>query len=92
MQAVNNLSQMDVASLWHPLTQHKSLRQNPPARMVKSKGCYLTDQHGETYLDAVAGIWCVNVGYGRQGRRHLGTDMHVSDPGCWGHGGFSFVS
>ena len=65
MQAVNNLSQMDVKSLWHPLTQHKSLRGNPPPRMVKSEGCYLTDEHGETYLDAVAGIWCVNVGYGR---------------------------
>ena len=57
---------MDVKSLWHPLTQHKSLQGNPPPRMVKSEGCYLTDEHGDTYLDAVAGIWCVNVGYGRR--------------------------
>ena len=70
MQAVaiapSNISELDVQSLWHPLTQHKPLAQNPPAHMVKGEGSYLTDANGKEYLDAVAGIWCVNVGYGRK--------------------------
>jgi adenosylmethionine-8-amino-7-oxononanoate aminotransferase len=56
---------MGIDSLWHPLTQHKTLKKNPPTHIVKTDGCYLVDQHGHRYLDAVAGIWCVNVGYGR---------------------------
>ncbi len=70
MQAVAvtqpDISDLDARSLWHPLTQHKSIAQNPPTHMVKGKGCYLTDVNGKEYLDAVAGIWCVNVGYGRE--------------------------
>lgn len=73
MQAVNlgrsahsqqSMTEMDLNSLWRPLTQHKSLEQNRPVQMVKGEGSYLTDANGDTYLDAVAGIWCVNVGYG----------------------------
>lgn len=53
-------------SVWYALTQHKPLQQSPPTHMVKGEGCYLTDKDGKTYLDAIAGIWCVNVGYGRK--------------------------
>ncbi len=62
---VPNISQIGVDSLWHPLTQHKPFQKQPPLHIVKGEGCYLTDQDGQTYLDALAGIWCVNVGYGR---------------------------
>ena len=61
-----NIVQMGLDSLWHPITQHRTIRENPPTHIVKGEGCYLTDQAGNTYLDAVAGLWCVNVGYGRQ--------------------------
>ena len=45
----------------------------PTARWVKegarvitrAKGVYLTDSEGEEILDAMAGLWCVNIGYGR---------------------------
>jgi L-2,4-diaminobutyrate transaminase len=33
--------------------------------IVRGRGCTLTDDQGRTYLDAMAGLWCVNVGYGR---------------------------
>ena len=60
-----NISQMGVESLWHPLTQHQPLRQTPPTHIVGADGCYLTDKDGKQYLDGLAGLWCVNVGYGR---------------------------
>ncbi|MFP6640425.1 MAG: aminotransferase, partial [Myxococcota bacterium] len=52
--------------LWRPLTQHTLLQGQSRFCMVEAKGCYITDENGKTYLDTMAGLWCVNVGYGRQ--------------------------
>ncbi len=52
-------------SLWRPMTQHQLFQDKPAHKMVTAKGCYITDQDGKTYLDGLAGLWCVNVGYGR---------------------------
>ena len=35
--------------------------------MVRGDGCYLEDSRGRRYLDALAGLFCVNIGYGRRG-------------------------
>ena len=61
-----NLTQMDVESLWHPMMQHQNYAQKPPQRMDRGVGCHVTDAEGKEYLDAVSGLWCVNVGYGRR--------------------------
>lgn len=47
------------------MTQHQGLRGAAPNKMVSAKGCFITDQNGNRFLDAIAGLWCVNVGYGR---------------------------
>lgn len=37
-----------------------------PTRVIETaKGVYITDQKGRTSLDAFAGLYCVNIGYGR---------------------------
>ncbi|MDR7073574.1 aspartate aminotransferase family protein [Fictibacillus barbaricus] len=48
--------------VWHSMKPY-----NPNATMVvsSSKGAWVTDINGDKYLDAMAGLWCVNVGYGR---------------------------
>ena len=61
-----NLTEMDLKSLWHPMVQHKVYQQKPPKRIEKAVGCTIEDEQGKEYLDAVSGLWCVNVGYGRQ--------------------------
>ena len=61
-----DLTQMDVESLWHPMVQHKKYERTTPKRMDKAQGCYVTDAQGKEYLDGVSGLWCVNVGYGRE--------------------------
>jgi L-2,4-diaminobutyrate transaminase len=38
----------------------------PSSVMVKGEGVWLEDAEGQRYLDAIAGLWCVNVGYGRE--------------------------
>src|SRR5512133_2209235 len=32
--------------------------------IVRGDGCYLEDSNGRRYLDALAGLFCVNIGYG----------------------------
>jgi len=60
------LRALDRAHVWHPFLNHRSLEANPLTVMVKGEGCTVTDGEGKTYLDAMAGLWCVNIGYGRK--------------------------
>ena len=48
--------------LWHSMKPY-----NPNATIVatKAEGSWISDADGKRYLDAMAGLWCVNVGYGR---------------------------
>jgi taurine-pyruvate aminotransferase len=54
----------DLDILWRPLTQHAS--QQRPLVIVSGKGVRVVDSEGKSYIDAMAGIWCVNVGYGEE--------------------------
>ena len=50
-----------------PFTDHGMLAaEGGPRIIVAAEGCRLTDSTGRTYLDGMAGLWCVNVGYGRR--------------------------
>ena len=48
------------------MMQHAGLAPGDLMVVVSGDGCEVTDADGKTYLDAYAGIWNVNVGYGRQ--------------------------
>jgi putrescine aminotransferase len=50
----------------HPFTDHKNLAGIGSRIIVKADGAYLWDSEGRRLLDAFAGLWCVNVGYGRR--------------------------
>jgi adenosylmethionine-8-amino-7-oxononanoate aminotransferase/NAD(P)-dependent dehydrogenase (short-subunit alcohol dehydrogenase family) len=64
--ADKDLRKIDAAHHLHPFTDNKSLKdEGGPVVMDRGKGCYLWDENGHRYLDAMAGLWCVNVGYGR---------------------------
>ncbi len=62
----SKLKEMDAGSLWHAMAQHKPFAQHPPKCLSTGVGCYVTDSQGTQYFDGVSGLWCVNVGYGRQ--------------------------
>ena len=55
----------------HPFTSQKELAQQGARVITKAEGTYLFNSEGNKILDAFAGLWCVNVGYGRKetGRR-----------------------
>jgi taurine-pyruvate aminotransferase len=63
--ANRELRDQDRESLWHPLSQHRSFEERPPPLIVSGSGCFVTDGEGRRLLDGVSGLWCVNVGHGR---------------------------
>lgn len=57
---------LDFEHVWHPLTQHEELRRRGLGLIVGGEGCTIRDADGNEYLDAMSGLWCVNIGYGRR--------------------------
>ncbi|MGI9498897.1 MAG: aspartate aminotransferase family protein [Geminicoccaceae bacterium] len=49
----------------HPFTDHKALAAIGSRVITRAEGCWLWDSDGNRILDGMAGLWCVNVGYGR---------------------------
>jgi putrescine aminotransferase len=58
--------QADSAHYLHPFTDHKALAQKGARIITRADDIYLWDSEGHKILDAMSGLWCVNVGYGRQ--------------------------
>ncbi len=57
----------DKQHVWHHLSQHSVFDSQDPMIMVKGDKEYVWDVNGKRYLDASSGgVWCVNVGYGRE--------------------------
>jgi putrescine aminotransferase len=56
----------DAAHFLHPFTDFKSLADKGARIIVSASNIYLKDSDGKQLLDAMSGLWCVNVGYGQQ--------------------------
>lgn len=64
---MNDLRNSDKQYVLHPFSVASAHEQSGAAMMARSaEGCWITDDTGKRYLDAMAGLWCVNVGYGRE--------------------------
>jgi L-2,4-diaminobutyrate transaminase len=61
-----NLMAKDAEVLLHPASSITALLANGPDMITSAKGSTVTDANGRELLDAVGGLWCVNVGYGRK--------------------------
>jgi adenosylmethionine-8-amino-7-oxononanoate aminotransferase len=54
----------DLKNVLHPMVQHKVLETKQMV-VTGGQGSTVFDADGTAYLDAMAGLWCVNIGYGR---------------------------
>jgi L-2,4-diaminobutyrate transaminase len=63
----DHLDQWDRENFFHPSTHLAEFaRGDMPNRIVTGgSGVYIEDRDGQRFLDAFAGLYCVNVGYGR---------------------------
>lgn len=50
----------------HPFTNTGALNKKGARVITKGEGVYLWDSEGQKILDGMAGLWCVNMGYGRK--------------------------
>ncbi|WP_371171061.1 aminotransferase [Aliiroseovarius sp. 2305UL8-7] len=56
----------DKAHVLHPYTDFSSFKDEGSQVITGAKGMYVTDSDGKRLLDAIAGLWCVNIGHGRR--------------------------
>src|SRR3990167_3980563 len=57
---------LDSAHFLHPFTDFKDLSSRGARVITRAEGIYVWDSEGKKILDAMSGLWCVNVGYGRK--------------------------
>lgn len=62
----NSLIEKDRAHLLHPVVPLREHEARGVTVIDRAEGCFLTDMNGNTLLDAFAGLWCVNAGYGQE--------------------------
>jgi putrescine aminotransferase len=60
------LQALDAAHHMHPFTTNNELAERGARVITSGNGVYLRDSEGNEILDAMAGLWCVNLGYGRE--------------------------
>lgn len=56
----------DAAHHWHPFTDSADLAATGTRVIAGGRGVWLTTNDGERLIDGMAGLWCVNVGHGRE--------------------------
>ncbi len=72
MNAITNhmptadLQALDAAHHMHPFTTGDEIAAKGARVITGADGVMLCDSEGNQILDAMAGLWCVNVGYGRE--------------------------
>ena len=64
---------LDAAHHVHPFSDTAALNKEGVRVIVKADGIYLWDSEGHKIIDAMAGLWCVQVGYGNKA---------LADAGC----------
>ena len=62
----DRLAALDRAHLIHPVAPWRLHEERGPSVLASGHGAWLTDDRGHELLDAFAGLWCVNVGYGQE--------------------------
>jgi putrescine aminotransferase len=60
------LQDMDRQHHMHPFSDTKALNEKGVRIITKAEGSHMWTSEGERVLDGMAGLWCVNIGYGRK--------------------------
>jgi len=85
----DELAALDRAHLVHPVAAWRQHEARGPLLLTAARGAWLTDAHGHELLDAFAGLWCVNVGYGQESVVQAATAQLRQLPYATGYFGFA---
>lgn len=61
-----SIAVMDQRHHLHPFTSVAAILEDGPLVLSKGRGVYVDDDRGRELIDGAAGLWCVNVGHGRE--------------------------
>lgn len=65
-EARSDVWEKDRRHVLHPYQHFASFDEQGSLVMRRGKGCYITDENGKDYFDAVGGMWCTNIGLGSE--------------------------
>jgi adenosylmethionine-8-amino-7-oxononanoate aminotransferase len=76
-QAVEQSTLQELAKrhLWMHFTRMSAYDEADIPIIVRGDGCYVWDEHGKRYLDALSSLFCVNIGHGRADIAQAGADQ-----------------
>ena len=60
---VTAAARSDIAHHLHPYTQLRQLEQDGPLVITGGDGVHVIDEHGNRYLEGMAGLWCASLGF-----------------------------
>lgn len=63
----------DLNQVWHSMFRYGSKKE--PMVVKEAEGVYVTDIYDNKYLEGMSGLWCVNVGYGREELAQVAYDQ-----------------
>ncbi|WP_170337083.1 aspartate aminotransferase family protein [Ruegeria arenilitoris] len=63
MKTENFIKEHNARQFWQPMTHPAEAQKNPPKIITGASGVRITDIDGHESLDAVGGLWNVNLGY-----------------------------
>ena len=86
---LEELAALDRAHLVHPVAAWRQHEARGPLLLTGARGAWLTDGQGHELLDAFAGLWCVNVGYGQESVVQAATAQLRQLPYATGYFGFA---
>ncbi len=73
--STSSLVDLDRAHLIHPVAPWRKHEQRGVTVLESGRGAWLKDAAGNELLDAFAGLWCVNVGYGQESVVQAATEQ-----------------
>jgi taurine-pyruvate aminotransferase len=71
--SIQDLIEKDRNHLWHHMSPYNDKAE--PMILAEADGAWIKDAHGNKYLDGMSGLWCVNVGYGREALAQAAYDQ-----------------
>ena len=66
MKDENFLKENNARHMWHPMAHPGDMQANPPQIITGGRDVRVTDVDGKEVIDAVGGLWNVNLGYSCQ--------------------------
>jgi adenosylmethionine-8-amino-7-oxononanoate aminotransferase len=71
----STLQELAKRHLWMHFTRLSAYDHADVPIIVRGEGCYVWDEHGKRYLDALSALFCVNIGHGRADIAQAGADQ-----------------